>query len=68
MARSNTPESKFFKVKCADCGNTQTIFSKSDTKISCNVCGATVAIPRGGKADIKGEIIERIDTDLANQE
>ncbi len=53
--------SKFIKVKCPDCGNAQTIFDRSNTKVSCTVCGSTLAIPRGGKAEIKGEVIERID-------
>lgn len=59
-----TPNSKFLKVKCTDCGNTQTIFDRTNIKISCSVCGATMALPRGGKADIKGEVLGRIDTDL----
>ena len=63
MVRKTSPESQFLKVKCADCGNMQTIFNKSNIKISCNVCGATMAIPRGGIADIKGEIMERVDKD-----
>ena len=59
--------SKFLKVKCSDCGNTQTIFDRSNTKISCTVCGSTLAIPRGGKAEIKGEIVDRVDGSLENQ-
>jgi small subunit ribosomal protein S27e len=59
-----TPTSKFLKVKCTDCGNTQTIFDRTNIKISCSVCGATMALPRGGKADIKGEVLGRVDTDL----
>jgi len=58
------PNSKFLKVKCADCGNTQTIFDRTNLKVSCSVCGATMAIPLGGKADIRGEVLERIDVDL----
>ena len=57
-------KSKFLKVKCSDCENVQTIFDRTNTKISCTVCGSTIAIPKGGKADIKGEIVGRIDTDL----
>jgi small subunit ribosomal protein S27e len=58
------PNSKFLKVKCADCGNTQTIFDRTNLKVSCSVCGASMAVPRGGKADIKGEVLGRVDTDL----
>jgi len=47
---------KFVKVKCKDCGNEQIVFSKAATKVSCGVCGATVAEPRGGTANFLGEI------------
>ncbi len=48
----------FVKIKCADCGNEQVTFSKAATTVVCNVCGATLVKPRGGKADIKGEVVE----------
>lgn len=48
----------FVKIKCADCGNEQVTFSKAATTVTCNVCGATLVKPRGGKADIKGEVVE----------
>ncbi|MBN1389722.1 MAG: 30S ribosomal protein S27e [Candidatus Thermoplasmatota archaeon] len=57
------PRSKFLKVKCGDCGNVQTIFDRTNTRISCKVCGATMAVPKGGKADIKGEVMGRLDAD-----
>jgi len=53
--------SSFVNVKCTDCGNVQTMFDRSNTKISCTVCGSTLALPSGGKAVIKGEIVERVD-------
>jgi small subunit ribosomal protein S27e len=55
------PHSKFISVKCTDCGNTQTIFDRSNLKISCTVCGSTIATPAGGKAILKGEVVGRID-------
>ncbi len=48
----------FVKVKCPDCGNEQIIFIRASTVVKCNVCGATLAIPTGGKAEIRGEIVE----------
>ena len=48
----------FIKIKCADCGNEQVTFSKAETTVTCNVCGATLVKPKGGKADIKGEVVE----------
>ena len=44
----------FFKVACADCSNETTIFSRATTIASCNVCGATLTKPSGGKADLVG--------------
>jgi small subunit ribosomal protein S27e len=52
------PKSKFMKVRCKDCENEQVIFDKASTPISCHICGSKLAIPKGGKADIKAEILE----------
>lgn len=49
---------EFLKIKCADCGNEQITFKKAATKVTCNVCGATLVVPKGGNAEIKGEIVE----------
>lgn len=57
--------SKFLKVRCTDCGNEQVIFDRANIKISCTVCGSTLALPKGGIADIKGEISGRIDNDIS---
>ena len=65
METNTKPRSKFLRVKCQDCGNVQTVFDRSTTKVGCSVCGATMVNPRGGKADIKGEILERVDVDMA---
>ena len=61
MKENEGPKSRFLRVKCADCGNAHIVFDRSNTKVSCSVCGATLVVPKGGKADIKGEILERID-------
>jgi len=53
--------SKFIRVRCKDCGNEQVIFNKASRIVSCHICGATLAEPTGGKAEIKGEIIEEIE-------
>ena len=42
------------KVACRDCSNETTIFSRATTVVSCNVCGATLTNPSGGKADLIG--------------
>lgn len=49
--------SKFLKVKCKDCEGEQIVFSKAATRVACNVCGATLAEPRGGHAILTGEVV-----------
>ena len=51
------PRSRFLRVKCPKCGNEQIVFSHAVNRVSCNVCGAELAEPSGGKAIIKGEIV-----------
>mgnify|MGYP006303457911 FL=1 len=51
-------ESKFIKVRCKDCENEQILYNKASTTVSCHICGSKLAIPKGGKAKIKGEILE----------
>jgi small subunit ribosomal protein S27e len=51
------PRSSFLRVKCSKCGNEQLVFSNTVNKVTCNVCGETLAEPTGGKAKIKGEIL-----------
>ena len=51
------PRSKFVQVKCPSCGNEQIIFLSVATTVECNVCSTVLAEPKGGKAEIKGEII-----------
>ena len=51
-------KSGFVKIKCHECGNEQVIFGRASTEVKCTKCAAVVAIPRGGKAAIKAEILE----------
>ena len=55
-----TNDSKFIKVRCKDCENEQVLFNKASTVVSCHICGNKLAIPSGGKAKIKGEVLEII--------
>jgi small subunit ribosomal protein S27e len=55
------PNSKFIKVRCKDCENEQVLFNKASTTVSCHICGSKLAIPCGGKAKIKGEVLEAIE-------
>lgn len=54
------PKSKFLKVKCK-CKNEQTIFNKAATTVKCLVCGAVLAEPRGGLAEIKTTVVEAME-------
>jgi small subunit ribosomal protein S27e len=47
-------------VKCPDCENEQTVFEKASTIVKCVVCGHDLALPTGGKASIKAEIISEL--------
>lgn len=51
------PRSRFLRVKCPDCGNEQMVFGHATSTIHCNICGATLAEPSGGRAVIKGEVV-----------
>ena len=51
------PKSTFLRVKCLNCGDEKIIFSHTVYTINCNTCGDELAEPKGGKANIKGEII-----------
>jgi small subunit ribosomal protein S27e len=57
-ARAN--RSSFYKVKCPDCENEQTIFGKASMVVKCIVCGRELAVPTGGKAIIKAEILSEL--------
>ena len=52
------PRSVFLLVRCSDCGNEQSIFDHVASVVHCNICGATLAEPTGGKSKIKGEVVK----------
>jgi small subunit ribosomal protein S27e len=52
------PRSTFLKVKCQKCGNEHIAFERSSTILKCDVCEEVIVEPRGGKAKIKGEIVQ----------
>jgi small subunit ribosomal protein S27e len=55
------PRSKFLRVKCPDCGNEQVVFGNATNTVKCNICGAVLAEPTGGKTNIKGEILAALE-------
>ena len=56
-----TPASRFLRVKCEDCGNEQVVFDRPSSVVLCQVCGATLAKPTGGKAVIRGEVLGAVE-------
>jgi small subunit ribosomal protein S27e len=52
------PKSVFLRVKCKNCGNEQIIFNRAATTVKCLVCNETLAEPTGGKAKLKGEVVQ----------
>jgi len=55
------PKSNFIRVRCNDCENEQVLFDRCSTTILCHICGSKLAIPCGGKAKIKGKILEVVE-------
>jgi len=51
-------ESKFIRVKCSKCKNTQIIFGKASSKVRCLGCDSLLALPAGGKAKIRARVEE----------
>jgi len=52
------PSSRFVKVRCPKCKNEQIIFGKAASTVKCLVCGEVLAESTGGKATIKGQVLE----------
>ena len=52
------PRSRFVRVKCPDCGNEQLAFEKAASIVKCNICDGVLVEPTGGRAKIRGEVIE----------
>lgn len=55
------PRTKFFRVRCPDCGNEQILYSHASMVVRCLVCGRVLAQPTGGRARILGHIVRVLD-------
>ena len=53
--------SRFLRVRCNDCGNEQLVYSHVSSVVRCKVCSKTLAVPRGGKAEIKATILGEVE-------
>jgi len=51
-------DSKFVRVKCSKCKNTQIIFGKASSKVYCVECEGILALPSGGNAKIRARVEE----------
>ena len=51
----------FLRVECPDCENEQVVFEKSSSEVACAVCGHTLARPKGGIAELEGEVLEVVE-------
>jgi len=49
---------RFIKVRCQACKNEQIMFEGATTKVKCLICGAIIAEPKGGKAELKARLVE----------
>lgn len=58
MEDKEKSKSTFIKVKCNDCENEQSTFSKASSTVNCDICGAILVEPTGGLANIKGKVLE----------
>lgn len=54
------PKSSFLRVRCRKCNNEQDIFGSLVNKVTCNVCGAVLAEPSGGKAKLRGSDVQAV--------
>lgn len=55
------PRGRFVRVRCQDCGGEQIVFDRPASVVSCLICGATLARPSGGVAEIKGEVVGAVE-------
>lgn len=46
-------DSKFVRVVCTRCGNSQVLFGKSSTRVKCEKCNKLLVEPKGGKTRIR---------------
>ncbi len=52
------PKSRFVKVKCQKCKNSQIIFGNASTRVRCLECDSILAEPSSGKAKMRSRVEE----------
>ncbi len=60
MKESIQEKKSFMRVKCPECEQESVIFVYAKTEVKClnDSCKAILASPRGGKAEVFGEVLE----------
>ena len=53
--------SKFLRVTCPGCENESVLFSNRATPVNCELCGATLATPAGGRANVTAKVVEELE-------
>jgi small subunit ribosomal protein S27e len=51
-------KSRFVKVKCSKCKESQIIFGNASTRVRCLKCDSILAEPSSGKAKIRSRVEE----------
>lgn len=62
------PSSKFLKVECGECNETQTVYSHATTVVTCNSCGNKIASPSGSLAIIHGSVKDSSNKESSNKD
>ena len=55
---TESPKSKFIKVRCPKCKNEQIIYGNATSVVKCLVCNKELSFPTGGKSRISGRVLE----------
>ncbi len=55
------PRSSFLLVQCSNCGSERIVFSHTNILVKCHSCGAPLAQNTGGKCEILGTVLKRLD-------
>lgn len=54
------PASRFNRVQCDECKESQVIYSHATMHVTCHSCGNVVATPTGSAASLKGKRLEAV--------
>jgi len=55
------PSTNFLLVRCVNCGGEQVVYTATNIDVRCKACDTLIAKKTGGKADIYGRVLRRLD-------